>query len=505
MTESHGMTGSRTMTDSGATASTLVRRVALPAGAALVVLVALIATAAVPSTSVPPPTVVPVVSTELVCPNVTSAPNVSTRVSAVTPSEFATGIGAALIGTPARAVAIGSIAGGAHALVKAAPTGSTAVVGRASGGRAPGFALDQLTASSRTADHGLAGATCTEPTNDAWFVGTGSGVGHTSMLYLTDPEPTSATVDVDIYNTGGAVAAPSVQGVVVPAHGRRVLSLDRVAPGAGTVAVHVTASAGRVGAAVFDAQVDGLIPQGADWVPMAESPARRVVVPGLGGGQGSRRLTVFAPGEGTATVHVTLVGTQGSFTPTGAASVEIDRGKVTTLDLGPAAANDQTGAVVESDVPIVAGVRWRITSGRVDELAFSAGTPALTAPAVISGNQVDAGFGTALMLTAPGAAAKVSVQVLVSGVPSGVPRVVTVAGGTTARTPIARGVKGVFDVVLTPVAGGRAGAGGSVFAAVLRTRAVDGASGTTVSVVRNSRVTVPVPQARPDLDVGLGR
>ena len=480
------------------------RRTLLTAAAAAgVVVVAVAAQVSLPAPARTEPTSLPVVSTDLVCPDaVTSASlNALTRLSAVTPTTFAGSGGTAVLGPPSRPAAFGALRPGQHATSFRTPKGTAAVVGTAVGGRAPGFTMDQLTVSTRSADRGLWGVSCPQPGDDFWFAGTGSGVGHRSTLYLTDTEATPATVVVDLYDADGQVVAPSVDGVEVPANGETALHLDQVAPGAGDLVVHVVVTSGRVAASLLDSVSNGLVPQGTDWVPVAAAPSDQVVVPGLASGPGYRRLTLFAPGYGTVTVKVTLVGTQGPFAPAGAASVDIDRGKVTTVDLGSALAGDQTAAVVESPVPLVAGVRWTTTGGGGREVAFSAGTPSLSRPAVVSGNLQSGGVTTSLLVTAPGAGGRVSVQPLVDGVPSGRPTVVKVAAQSTVRVRLPSGrARGAYDVVLTPLHGS-----GRLFAAVLRQAVVNGVQGVTVAPVRDARIDVAVPTSRPELDVGLGR
>jgi len=477
------------------------RTARLAAAGGVVLVLAVVATTVGPSGATPEPEQVPVVATDLVCPNAPTSSDRSThtQVSAVTPSTLAASSGVATVGTLTDAKQLATISGRKHAAIVNTSTGTVSVVGSALAGRAPGFAVDQLTASTARGSHGLSGLTCDEPSDDFWFVGTGSGVGHTSALHLANAQATPATVDVLLYGKNGRIDAPGGLGLQVRAHGHRVVHLDRLAPGAGTLAVRVSATAGRVAAAVFDAEVDGLEPEGADWVPAAQSPARSVVVPGLGSGTGTRRLSVFVPGEGSTTVSVRLVGTQGSFAPTGAATVEVDRGTVVTVDLGEALARDQVAAVVTASVPLVAGVRWAATAESIEDLAFTAGAPALTGPAVIAGNHDAGGYASSLLLTAPDAKARVAVQQLVDGMPVGKRKVTTIGADRTVRVYLKAKTTGSFQTVVTPLDGG------PVYGAVIRTHLVDHAAGTTVSVVRPARIAVDVPQARADLDVGLGR
>lgn len=464
--------------------------------------VALIAQVTAPEGGAPDPQVVRVVSTELVCPDAQAGDRTSTLLSAVTPQPIVAGTaGRAVIGTSTDRDSLGVLEGARSGLDRTTPEGTEAVVGTAVAQRAPGFTMDQLTSSTGTDQYGLAGTPCGEAVSDAWFAGSVSDVGRFPRLFLVNPESTPATVDIALYGPQGRIDAPAGLGLRVRGDDRRTVRLDRLAPGAGALVVRVVATSGRVGAGLFDAQVDGLVPMGSDWIPASAAPATRAVVPGIGSGQSRRSLVVFAPGEGTATVRVSLVGLEGRFSPSGAATFEVDRGRVSVVDLGAAAASDQTAAVVESDVPLLATVRWTLQTGDTDELAFAAAAPALTGPAVVSGNRVTDGWGTALFLTAVDGAATVTVQPLVAGVAKGKPVTIKVPAGHTVRPGLpSNGASGWYAAVVTPAEGS-----GPVHAAVMRTRRVGTSAGVTVSPLRDARIEVAVPEAWSNPEVGLGR
>jgi hypothetical protein len=198
-------------------------------------------------------------------------------------------------------------------------------------------------------------------------------------------------------------------------------------------------------------------------------------------------------------VRVRVVGSDGSFAPTGgAASFEVVRGRVGAVDLGTALAEENAALLVQSDVPLVAGVRWTTTGSPTRDLAFSAGAPVLDGPAVATGLRMDDGYTSNLLLTAAGGPATVRVQLLAGGVPSGAARSVRLAADTTVALPAAsRRQRGVFSLLVSPV-------DGEVQAAYVRRRGVDGASGATISVLRPARVAVDVPSARTDQTTGVG-
>lgn len=488
----------------------MTRRRVVAAGAVLVVAAAVGAELAAPVSEVPVAERVAVAGTELVCPfaptnDAPAGRSVRSTLSMVSVPDLAAGAqgvgeeGQTQLG---RVDDPDSIAGpnSERVFATVAAPATAPYVGTGTGSRAPGLALDSLTVSERRGDHGLAGVTCGPPVNEAWFVGAGSGVGRDARIHLVNPEPTPATVDVSIFGANGTVEAPGARGVEVEARGSTVLSLASVAPGVEDVALNVVAVSGRVGVGVRETEVNGLQPRGADWVPVSEAPADRVVVPGLASGEGARRLSLFAPGTGTATVEVSVVGRQGPFVPTGGGPVDIDRGRVTTIDLGAALSEDEAAVVVDSPVPVIAGVRWQ-TEGDETDLAFSAGSPALSGASVVPGLRIDGGMTSRLFLTAPDGAATVRVRLLVDGVEQGDPRTVEVAAERTVRVDAAEdGVEGVFAVVVEPVAGA-----GAVHAAVVRQQRVDGVPSMTVSTLRPTRAVVDVPVARQDLGVATRR
>jgi hypothetical protein len=468
------------------------------------VAVALLAQVSAPSGSdaAPAPELTPVVATELVCPPITAGgENRETRVTAITPVlAESSASGRADIGTTTDADAYGVISGESRANGRGVQTSIPATVGRAVDGRAPGFAMGMWTTSGARADHGFSGLACTEPTNDAWFVGTASGVGQNSRVYLTNTEASPAVVDVAVYGTSGQINAPAGRSIVVPPRAQRAVRVEELAPGAGYLAVRVTASSGRVGAALRDTSVNGLLPRGSEWVPASAAPTTRVVVPGLGSGPGTRRITIFAPGEGVATVNVSLVGRDGTFAPTGGGDIEVDRGRVTTIDPGAAMAEDDTAVLVTADVPLIAGVRVSTTGAPKPDLAFAAGTPALQGTAVVTGIILDRGFSAALMLTAPDTASSVSVQRLVNGAPVDEPYVIDVPAGTTVRTNLREPVSGESQLIVRSVDGT-----GPVHPALFRTKEAFDSNGVVIVPLRAARISVEVPDARPESDVGLGR
>ena len=328
------------------------------------------------------------------------------------------------------------------------------VVARAEGSLAPNVGGGLVAEVREGRGRGLMVTRCEPPSGDAWFVGGGSFVGRRTTVRLTNADSSPAVVDVSVYGPRGPIDAGRGEGVEVPPHSERSLRLDVLAPGNARTAVHVVARAGRVSTAVTDVNTLGLIPRGADYVPVSAAPSEVVVVPGVSGGAtGARQLQVLAPGETDAIVEVQLVATDGTFAPESAAVVEVAAGTVAQVDLAPSLAGAGASAVLlTSDTPVVAGVRTVVplTERRV-EVSYSAGTPAIAGPASFGPIQVDPAHRAALVLTAPAEAGLVEVRVVS---PDGAvdSQQIPVATGTTRRVVLAETPPG-SAVLLGPAPG----------------------------------------------------
>jgi hypothetical protein len=200
---------------------------------------------------------------------------------------------------------------------------------------------------------------CPAPGPRWWFVGGGSTAGRTSTLFLVNPESSDAEVDVTIAGPDGVVSTPSVRGLIVPALSRVAVNLSRVAPRLPAAVWQVQVRAGRVVAALQDLDSEGLVQFGIDWVPPAAEPANRVIIPGVLGGPGGRQLIIFAPGDTDTEVQVRLLTPDGAFSSTEEATVEVEGGTVTTVNMAGALGGDPATIELLSEQPIVAGIRQR--------------------------------------------------------------------------------------------------------------------------------------------------
>lgn len=277
---------------------------------------------------------------------------------------------------------------------------------RTLGGLAPGLVAAQTTQDSFSDGRGLSSQPCLGPDTTWWFVGGGSTAGRESQLVLVNPESTPAELEVAISGPEGPVSTPSLRGIVVEPRSRVVVRLSREAPRLPAVAWRVTVRQGRVMAAVSDREAEGFVPRGADWIPASVDPSTRVLIPGVVGGPGGRQLLIHAPGDLSATVQVRLITAAGSFVPAATPEIEVPGGSVVLVDLDSALQGDDATVDLQSDQPIVAGVRQRhpgvdAAAGSLEELSFSAGAPLISGSAAVTGLPAERSTGVTVWLTAP--------------------------------------------------------------------------------------------------------
>lgn len=372
---------------------------------------------------------------------------------------------------------------------------------RGSGRSAPGLTATQVTRSTNATMRGLASTTCVESGTDFWFVGSGAVVGQRGRVYLTNPEPAPAVVDVELFGADGPISAPDAKGITVAPGEQEVRLLDALAAGVTRFAVHVRARQGRVSAAVRDLQVDGLTPLGADWVPAAAPPALRQQVPGVPGGEGQRLLRLVAPGDSDAIVRVRLLSDSGAFAPAGLDVIEVPAGSVSEVDIGPFTGGEAVTVDLESDAPVTAGVLTRLApaQGQLGDIAYAAAGRALlpSTPGVVADARTGAGIISSLLLTAPGADATVQLAALTPA--TGTPVEVVLQAGQQVSVDLATvSTATEFALTVTPKAGS-----GPVLAVRQLDEVEERGPMLTSSPVEAGRYVVEVPRVVADLSTGL--
>lgn len=452
---------------------------------------------------------VPVALAGGVCPDPVSDAGSQTRVGLAAPGPLRSGSSGSATSQPG-SVALTDLGGTAapRATLSApsagtllAPPKSPPLVAAASGALAPGFAASMVTRTVAGDLRGLAGTTCPAAGTDFWFVGSGAVVGQRGRLYLSNPEPAPAVVDVVLYGPDGPIDAPGGRGIAVAPGAQRVVLLDALSPDTARFGVHVQVEQGRVSAAVRDQQVAGLDPRGTDWVPVAVAPRRHLVVPGVPAAAGESRLQILVPGGSDAIVKVRLIGTDGSFAPTGLDVVQASAGAVTDIDLTPHTKGQNVAVDLTSDQPVTAGVLTRVggAAGQLGEIGYTAAADALgpAQPATEAQAWTGTNVGTTLMLAAPGAGARVEVAPLPPA--TGTAQTVDVPAGTLAVLDLAKvSTAPVFGFTVVPEAGS-----GPVVASRQISALDPHGPMLTIEPLQPGRFAVAVPSAHADLSAGL--
>ncbi|MFG3260566.1 DUF5719 family protein [Streptomyces sp. NPDC048172] len=375
-----------------------------------------------------------------------------------------------------------------------------ALTGSADGRFAPGWTVQQTTTVSAGAGRGLQGASCTTPDTTFWFPAVSTAKERQDYVHLTNPDSTSAVVDLEMHGKGGKEKAPSGagEGITVPPRSTvPVLLSTLTAEPVTNAALHVVARNGRVGAQVNAADEK----LGGDWIAPAGDPGPRAVLPGIPGDATSVRLVAFTPGGKDADLKVRLAGPTGEISPAGHETLHVKAGMTTAVDLKELTKGDP-GSLVLSPAedkaeapPVVAAVRVTRGKGARQETAFIPSTPAVEKRATVAENGAR---GTELALTATDKDAKIKVTSS-AGSGGGSPKstTVTVKAHTTKSLapPRPQGGKGTYAVTVERLSGG------PVHASRTLTRKQDGIPAFTVQTLPDDRSTVVVPDAAEDLSV----
>ena len=383
-----------------------------------------------------------------------------------------------------------------------------ALVVTARGPLAAGLELEQVTRGIGGNERGLAGLRCEAPKTEAWFVGGSTKVGDSALLVMANPDDTPAVVDVTIWTAGGPVDARPGRGLSIAPRSRLAVRLDELAPDKELLALHVVAQRGRVAAALRHARRNGRIPNGVEWVPQAQPPARTVVVPGLPQGPGRRVVLVANPTPDPTIVSLELTTSDGQLVPDGLDALEVPPGTTIATDITQLTDETPAAVRVRSDGgPVLAGAFVFDSQGTspVKDFAYTASAQPLTGPALLTDVAIDRPTESTLLLTALDADAAVEVTpVPIVGRAGTLPSAkrVEIPGGRTVAlrlsTFLPPGATGRLAVEVRPLRG-------RVHAArYLRERGATGPL-TTVLVLQGAAQRVVLPAVRRDPMVGVSR
>lgn len=246
---------------------------------------------------------------------------------------------------------------------------------------------------------GLTAVRCTAPAGSTWFVGGGTVLGQATELVLVNAEGEEAAVDVRGWSSDGPVEERPGRGLAVPPRSRVVVPVDLLAPDRDLLALHVTTRRGRAAAYLRTTRRDGRIPQGTDWVPATQAPARALVVPGLPRGPGRRYVVLVNPGAEDAAASLVLVTGDGQLTPQ---PLDVLAGSTVAVEVSEQLADVPAAAVVTADQPLAAsGLVYDLQDGPVRELSYAAAATPLTGPALLADVTLAAPAEQTLLVSAP--------------------------------------------------------------------------------------------------------
>ncbi len=201
---------------------------------------------------------------------------------------------------------------------------------------------------------GMALATCLPARAEWWFVGVSGSLGTIDELLLANPTDSPAVVTVEVLGPAGAIELVGSGAVVRPGE-QEVVRVDSLIPGVSSAALHVTTSGGVIAATVRSTGIDGLIPQGAEFIPAAAAPALQHVVPGVPAGAGLREL-VLVGGEQDAAVEVEYL-TAGGGRESAEGLVPVPAEHVVVIDVTEELRGESAAVRLTANHEITAGVR----------------------------------------------------------------------------------------------------------------------------------------------------
>jgi Family of unknown function (DUF5719) len=285
-----------------------------------------------------------------------------------------------------------------------------------SGTLAAGLAATTWTLQPGGRARGLMSTDCIQPRADYWFVGSGSSVGRTSQLILSNPDPTPAQTTVSLVGDSGPIVAPTLMGLSVPGYSEQTINLTSLAPAAAHLVTHVRVDSGHLAAWVTDTQSVGLYALGTDYVPPAANASTNVVLPGLSDGLSARELLLYVPGALGAQVTVHVVSTSGSFVPNGMSFMPVAPGKAVALSMSNVSMPPGSSLVLTSTLPVFAAEHSELSRPGTlptDSVYAASATPieqAATTTAILTSGQ----WQSRVVLIAPTTAATVDLYVWTS-------------------------------------------------------------------------------------------
>lgn len=218
---------------------------------------------------------------------------------------------------------------------------------------------------------GLSAASCQQPSNDLWLAGASTTVGRTSVLTLTNPTASPATVSLELFGAKGAIQAPGGNGIVVAPGTSNQVVLAGLAPDQELLSVHLKSTGGAVAAVIQQSVLRGLTSGGVDFLAPVQALAGTQIIPGVrvqdpaiaakisgqdGYSDATTALAVTVPGAADAVVEVKAYGESGQVALANGGVFTATAGKVSELPLAGLAKGTYTFSV-SSDSAVSATVR----------------------------------------------------------------------------------------------------------------------------------------------------
>lgn len=229
-------------------------------------------------------------------------------------------------------------------------------------------------AQTTVSDDAITEVRCVEPSIGTWFALPGAGGVDgveldTLTVHLSNPEAFRATTSIDIYTAEGPSYSPESRGIHLGPGESTTLDITELIQNTSSIGVHVRTSTGRVAAALLAEHAGGHT----DWVSPTRAPDVEHVIPGLPGGDGTRRLIVAAPGDNPVEVRVHTIPTEGpkgededgdeetdnsdgAGTPDDPMTLSVPPAASAWLTLESALGGLPGTVVVEADAPVVVGM-----------------------------------------------------------------------------------------------------------------------------------------------------
>ena len=227
---------------------------------------------------------------------------------------------------------------------------------------------------------GLAAASCVVPSLSQSFILPAAATGTTQQLVVSNPSDRATAVTLHVWGThdGNPVSLTTGNTLTVDAQGEN--SVDLAVGAAGQDGLYVTVDSGEtpVAAIVRMTRMDGLDPQGIDYVMPVGTESRHAVLPSV---RTHDHVRLIARAEEATEITMSWLTTQESVQ---ADTAHLEAGQVAVFDLGEAP-DHVVGALVDSSVPVhaVAYVQRDGDDGQSDFAVINAGESA-TSSAVVT-------------------------------------------------------------------------------------------------------------------------